>query len=119
MLEGVNYMWLIVIECCLILITLILLKLIKICEEHGIEYIVELYTSFATKLTITGKHPGICDRIKDDIIIDPKNNKIEEFDIIPNLCKYINEDTFNTYDRMVNSDILITSRSCFLVLRVI
>ena len=89
-------------------------KLIKICNECDIEFIVELYTEVSTKqLTITGKHPGICDRIKEDIVIDPKNNKIEDFDVIPNLHKYINEDTLNTYDRMINSDILITSRSCF------
>ena len=89
-------------------------KIIKLCKTRNLNFIIELYTEVSEKETIiTGKHPGICNRINEDKIINPENNKIEEFDCIPNLKKYINEKMFDTFDRMVNCDILITSRSSF------
>ncbi len=84
----------------------------KILQEKNINYIIELYTEIPEEKTvITGKHVGINNRIKDNIIIDPDSNKIEDFNNIPNLEKYINEDINITFDRMINCDILITSRS--------
>ena len=87
-------------------------KIISICENMNIPYIIELYTEIPEKdITITSQHPGINNRIKSDITIKRYNHYINEFDILPNLNKYINEDLFSTFDRMINCDILIASRS--------
>ena len=87
-------------------------KLVTYLKEKNIDFIVELYTEVPDKkYTITKKHVGIDNRIKKDVIIDPNNNKVEEFDILPNLDKYINESILLTFDRMINCDVLIGSRS--------
>lgn len=88
------------------------MKIVKICQANSLDFIIELYTEVPTKKTvITDKHAGICNRLKKDVEIYPEQNKIEEFDCLPNLKKYINENTLDTFDRMINSDILITSKS--------
>ena len=88
------------------------MKIINICKQCNIEYIVELYTELPEQdLLVTGNHPGINGRIKNDIIIRKNTHKIEEFDILPNLKKYINEELLITFDRMVNCDILVASKS--------
>ena len=89
-------------------------RIIGLCAENNIQYIVELYTEITdNKIIVSPNHPGILNRIDKDLVIDPKNNKLDEFDGIPNLIKYINEDVLNTFDRMVNCDILITSKSSY------
>jgi mannosyltransferase OCH1-like enzyme len=45
------------------------------------------------------------------VLVKPEYSNITEFDKLPNLHKYINEDVLDTFDRMINSDILIASRS--------
>ena len=88
------------------------MKIINICNQCNIEYIIELYTELPEQdLLITGNHPGINGRIKKDIIISKNTHKIEEFDILPNLEKYINEELLITFDRMINCDILVASKS--------
>ena len=59
---------------------------------------------------IIGKHPGINNRIKNTIVIDPSNNNIQS---LTSVEKYINEDILLTFDRMINCDILIASKSSF------
>jgi hypothetical protein len=88
------------------------LSIVKVLESYGIDFIIELYTEVPEKeIEVTGDHPGIINRIKDTVILKPEDNKIEEFNILPNLNKYINEDILITFDRMINSDIFIMSRS--------
>lgn len=87
-------------------------KIIKILDEKNIQYKIELYTEVPDKkYNITGNHPGINNRIKNNIVIDPNDNNIHEFDCLPNIDKYINENIMLTFDRMINCDILIASRS--------
>lgn len=87
-------------------------KIINICKKLNVDYIIELYTELPDRdLIITGKHPGINGRISKDHIISRESHKIEEFNILPNLEKYINEDLLITFDRMINCDILIASKS--------
>ena len=92
----------------------IALKLINLCNQLNLKYIIELYTEIPTKdLVITGNHVGIKNRINTNINIAQNQDNISEFDVIPNLVKYINEDTLDTFDRMINCDVLLTSRSSF------
>ena len=87
-------------------------KIIKILDKYNLNFKIELYTEVPDKeIVVTGDHPGILNRISENIILKPEDNKIEQFDILPNLNKYINEDVLLTFDRMINSDILIMSKS--------
>ena len=87
-------------------------KIVRICKNYNIECIVELYTDMpTTTIFVTSDHPGISNRIEKNALISPANYQIYEFDQIPNLKKYINEALLDTFDRMINCDILIMSRS--------
>lgn len=86
--------------------------LIRLLEELNVDYLIELYTEIPSgNINITPEHPGINKRIKKDVVIKPEYHKISDFDSLPKLNKYINEDVLDTFDRMVNCDILIASRS--------
>lgn len=88
------------------------IKIISICKRLNIEYSIELYTELPdSDIIVTGKHPGINNRISESVIISKDKHKIHEFDVLPNLQKYINEELLVTFDRMVNCDILIASKS--------
>lgn len=88
------------------------IKIICICEKMNVPYVIELYTELPENdLTVTANHAGINNRIKNDITIKCDDHNIHEFEILPNLKKYINEELFSTFDRMINCDILIASRS--------
>ncbi len=87
-------------------------RLIEICKKLHLYYEVELFTELpANDFVVTGNHPGIFNRIHNNVIIKREQHSIEDFDQIPNLNKYINEELLVTFDRMINCDILIASRS--------
>ena len=87
-------------------------RIIKLCEEKNINYIVELYTEVPdNNIVVTNKHVGVFGRVPKNITISKDVDNISEFNILPNLHKYINEKMLDTFDRMINCDILIGSRS--------
>lgn len=87
-------------------------RIIDSLNSLEIPFQIELYTEVPDKVyDITGKHVGINNRIHNSVVIDPVNNNINEFDILPNVTKYINEDILLTFDRMINCDILVSSKS--------
>ena len=86
--------------------------LIKILKELNVDYLIELYTEIPSgNIIVTPDHPGINKRIKQDVVIKPEYHNISDFETLSNLNKYVNEDVLDTFDRMVNCDILIASRS--------
>lgn len=88
------------------------LKIIKVLKAYNFDFKIELYTEVPDKeIEVTGNHPGILNRITENVILKPDDNKVEEFDELPNLSKFINEDVLLTFDRMINTDILIMSKS--------
>ena len=86
----------------------------NICDKYNIDYIVELYTEIPNNSCVI-KPSNVCilNRIPNDIEINSTMDNIDEFNGIKNLVKYINLPLFETFDRMINCDILITSRSSF------
>ncbi len=88
------------------------LKIIKILKGYNLDFKIELYTEVPeNEIEVTGDHPGIVNRISESVILKPEDNKVEEFNILPRLDKYVNEDILTTFDRMINSDIFIMSKS--------
>lgn len=88
--------------------------ILPILNKLNIKFVIELYTEVPENTTIiTKQHIGINNRINNDITISPENNMIQDFNHLPNLIRYINEDCLDTFDRMINCNILIASRSSF------
>jgi hypothetical protein len=83
-------------------------------QEVGIQFVCELYTEVPSKpFLVTPGHHGIENRISEGVMVDPKMNAIEEFDVIPNLSKLHNIDPIETLRGMATADLLIMSRSSF------
>ena len=89
-----------------------IMKILKVLKNYNFDFKIELYTEVPDKeIEVTGNHPGIINRIEENVILRPEDNKVEQFNILPKLDKYINEDILVTFDRMINSDILVISKS--------
>jgi len=87
-------------------------RIIRICNECNVNYKIELYTEIPeTDISVTNETIGVNGRVKKPITISQNAGDIHEFDVLPNVNKYINENVLDTFDRMINSDILIGSRS--------
>jgi hypothetical protein len=86
----------------------------EILDSLSINYEFELYTEVPQKaFTVSPQHHGIKNRIPSSIVVDPKFNRIEEFDSIPNLKKFINTDPIETLTSMSSAHILVMSHSSF------
>lgn len=83
-------------------------------KKLEIPFVCELYTEVpSAKFVVTPQHHGIGDQIRGDMTIDPEANCIEDFDIIPNLARYVNTDPIETLRRMATADALVLSRSSY------
>lgn len=86
----------------------------KFLDALNLKYVFELHTEIPSKaFTVMPDHHGICNRIADSVTVDSKSNKLEEFDSIPNLEKYINCDPIDTLRKMATANVLIMSHSSF------
>jgi hypothetical protein len=89
-------------------------SLIQLLTNFSLPFEIHLHTEVPTKaFEVTPTHHGILERIPNSLTIDPSQNRIEEFNVIPNLYYHINEDPIKTLQDLTNSDILLASRSSF------
>jgi hypothetical protein len=80
----------------------------------GIAFACELHTETPTKrFEVTPRHHGIARRIAGTVTYDPGMDRLEEFDVLPNLERRINRPTVETLRRLATADALIMSRSSF------
>jgi hypothetical protein len=90
------------------------LKFADALKQLDIPFVCELYTEVPSKaFVVTPQHHGIDGRIPGNAIIDPKVNRLEDFEIIPNLARFINGDPIDTLRRMATADALVLSRSSY------
>ena len=90
------------------------LRFQEILRKLDIPFVCELYTEVASRtFEVTPQHHGIFGRISDNITFDPGMTHLEDFDILPNLERYINTNPIETLRRMATADALILSRSSF------
>ncbi len=90
------------------------LRFADVLQRLDIPFVCELYTEVPTKpFVVTPQHHGINSRIPGDVTVDPKVNRIEDFDIIPKLAKFINGDPIEALERMATADALVMSRSSY------
>lgn len=90
------------------------MRIVEALKQLGIPFVCELYTEVPSKaFVVTPQSHGINGRIAKPVVIDPKMNRIEDFDVIPNLRKCINLDPIETLKGMATADALIISRSSF------
>jgi hypothetical protein len=90
--------------------------LADIFSSAGIPYEFHLHTEVLTKpVLVTPGHHGICDRIKDSVLLSSADSKMEEFAAaeIPGLVLHINEYPVDTLKALTMADVLLASRSSF------
>ena len=88
--------------------------LIAALKKLHIPFVCELYTEVARKaFTVTGQTHGLEGMVSHPVVIDPKMNNLQDFDVLPNLQKFINTDAIDTLRGMATADALIISRSSF------
>lgn len=90
------------------------LRIVHACQKMAIPFVCELYTEVPSKaFVVTPQHHGLEGNISKPAVIDPKMNRIEDFNVIPNLHKFINTDPIEAMKGMATADALIISRSTF------
>jgi len=87
----------------------------QILTEAKIKYEFHLHTEQLTKPTmVTPGHHGICNRIKESVLVKPEDNHLEDFAEFGNTIVYhINECPVQTLVDLTTADILLASRSSF------
>ena len=90
------------------------LRFATLLRNLGIPFVCELHTEVPSKaFVVTKTHHGLEGLISGDAILDPRMNRLEDFDVIPNLERFINKDPIETLERMATADALVISRSSF------
>jgi hypothetical protein len=90
------------------------LRVAEVLRNLGIPFVCELYTEVATKtFEVTPQHHGLEGRTPENTTYDPGMSHLEDFDVLPNLERYVNIDPIETLRRMATADALIMSRSSF------
>lgn len=101
------------------------LQIIETLHKLDIPFVCELYTELPSKtFVVTPDHHGMKNfsvipgkpsknRIETSIVVDPQENQLEDFDVLPHLKKFINTDPIETMQGLATADLVLISRSCF------
>ena len=90
------------------------MEIVAALKQLGIPFVCELYTEVPKQaFVVTPQHHGMEGLLSKPVLIDPKMNHLEDFDVIPNLRKEINTDPIDAFKGMATADALIISRSSF------
>ena len=90
------------------------LHLSDVLRRLDVPFVCELYTEAPTKtFDVTPDHHGIDRRISENLTFEPGMGQLEDFDVLPNLERYVNIDPIETLRRMATADAMIMSRSSF------
>ena len=82
-------------------------------EALGIEYQLELHTEVAAgEFVVQPGYPGIPERVA-QTVITPDMCRLDEFDVLPNLVRFLNDTAIDCLRKLATADILIMSRSSF------
>jgi hypothetical protein len=79
-----------------------------------IEYELQLCTEAPTKaLVVQPDHHGILHRIRTPVAISPDMYRLDEFDVLPNLVRFINGRAIDCLRTLATADVLVMSKSSF------
>lgn len=85
-----------------------------ILDTHNIPFEFHLYTEVVKEpIHITPSHHGISNRTTHTITIRPEDSHIEDFNCFDSIHYHINESPVDTLIDLINSDILLASRSSY------
>lgn len=89
-------------------------KIIETLKRWEIPYCCELHTELPSHpFIVSPDYYGIEGRLEEPMILDPERYHVGDFEVLPHLKKFINEDPIKTLERLATADILIMSRSAF------
>jgi hypothetical protein len=90
------------------------MRIVEALKRLNIPFVCDLYTEVASRpLLVTGQSYGMNGRLKHPAVIDPRMNRLGDFDVIPHLQEHINGDPIEALKGMATADALIISRSSF------
>ena len=79
-----------------------------------IEYQLELYTEVPNnEFVVQPDHHGVWNRIRVPAVVSPAMWRLDDFDVLPNLVRRINERAIDCIRQLATADILVISRSSF------
>jgi hypothetical protein len=79
-----------------------------------IDFRIELYTEIPEHaFVVHPDHHGIFHRISAPFVLDPELNRIDEFDVLPNLVHRVNGSVVDCIRGLATADVLVMSRSSF------
>ncbi len=83
-------------------------------EALGLDYQTELHTEIPNEeFVVEPDHHGISNRIAAAAVISPEMHRLHEFDVLPNLRRFVNETAIGCLRKLATADILVMSRSSF------
>lgn len=89
-------------------------KIIAVLERLKIPYVCELYTELSPQpFVVNPDYYGIEGRLEEPMVLDPESYHVTDFDSLPHLKKFINDDPIETLEKLATADALIMSRSAF------
>ncbi len=90
------------------------LRVVECLQSLDIPFVCELYTEVPTKpFVVTPQHHWMPGLLHDTTTLDPRQNHLEDFEVIPNLATFLNGDPIETLERMATADGLMLSRSSY------
>ncbi|MEJ0013010.1 MAG: hypothetical protein WDM94_10390 [Bauldia sp.] len=89
-------------------------KVVRTLDALGVDYSIELHTEVAdAAFTVRPGDHGIGDRIAVSAAVTPAMSRLEEFDVLPNLVRCINEPAVDCLRKLATADVLVMSHSSF------
>ena len=86
----------------------------RLLEELDFTYEIELHPEVASReFLVQPDHHGIFNRISSPAVISPSMSQLDDFSVLPNLVRCINERTIDCLAKLATADVLIMSWSSF------
>ena len=80
----------------------------RLLEELDFTYEIELHTEVASReFLVQPDHHGIFNRISSPAVISPSMSQLDDFSVLPNLVRCINERTIDCLAKLATADVLI------------
>jgi hypothetical protein len=89
-------------------------QLIAGLRGSGRTFVVELHTEIPTRrLELSAGDHGVASDLDQPVVIEPGDSDIADFDVLPNLRRFVNGDPVDSFLRLASADILVISKSSF------
>jgi hypothetical protein len=86
----------------------------RVLEALKLDYLLELHTEIPSReFVVQPDHHGILNRISAPGVINQEMSRLDEFSVLPNLVRCINDPAIACLRKLATADVLVMSRSSF------